>query len=104
LPPLLLFPLSLFIALKDTNSNDINIGNLAYLLLAVNSITIATMILSSALHCKHTISQNQAYALACPIACFIVSAAFVSSAIRSIKRWKYNTINWKGREYATFKK
>jgi hypothetical protein len=52
---------------------------------------------------RYTISQNQPYGLSCPITCFIVSAAFISSVISSKRRGKYNTINWKGRKYAIFK-
>jgi chlorobactene glucosyltransferase len=100
--PFILFPFSFFITLKHTNSNNGQISNLAYLLLIVNSITILTMILSSALHCKLTLFQNQVYVLACPIACTIVCAAFMSSVIRSIRK-EGGTINWKGREYTAFK-
>ena len=84
---LFVFPLSIM-SNFDISGKDI--------LLLVNLITIALIVLSSAIQSKYILFNSSLYSLASPIAGTIICLAFLSSIIDAKKK---EIIRWRGRGY-----
>lgn len=93
---LLLIPfISLFVFPFLSIMSNFNISGRDILLL-VNLITIALIVLSSAIQSKYILFNSSLYSLASPIAGTIICLAFLSSIIDAKKK---EIIRWRGRGY-----
>ena len=93
---LLLIPfISLFVFPFLSIMSNFNISGKDILLL-VNLITIALIVLSSAIQSKYILFNSSLYSLASPIAGTIICLAFLSSIIDAKKK---EIIRWRGRGY-----
>lgn len=93
---LLLIPfISLFVFPFLSIMSNFNISGKDILLL-VNLITIALIVLSSAIQSKYILFNSSLYSLASPIAGTIICLAFLSSIIDAKKK---EIIKWRGRGY-----
>ena len=93
---LLLIPfISLFVFPFLSIMSNFNISGKDILLL-VNLITIALIVLSSAIQSKYILFNSSFYSLASPIAGTIICLAFLSSIIDAKKK---EIIKWRGRGY-----
>jgi hypothetical protein len=80
------------IYIGDSNHNVLR--NPIFLL--VNLITIALVVLSSAIQSKYVLFNSSLYSLASPIASSIICFGFISSIIDARKK---EIIKWRGRGY-----
>ena len=101
LTPFLLPPFSISYISEISVSGDYNSINdfrtQEVVLLSFSLMTIALVILSSAIQSKYVLFNSPIYSLGAPIASFIISLGFISSIIDARKK---GIVKWKGRKYA----
>jgi chlorobactene glucosyltransferase len=100
LTPFLLTPFSISYISEIVNGDYNSINDFrtqGVVLLSFSLMTIALVILSSAIQSKYVLFNSPIYSLGAPIASFIIPLGFISSIIDARKK---GIVKWKGRKYA----
>ena len=97
LEPFMLLPLSVYLVFIQSPENK----NLSQILLTIDLMSIVLIISVIVIQLSINLSLSPFYAVFGPIACTIISIAFISSIVKSRRR---DTIKWRGREYVITEK